>query len=61
MMRDYQLELKTPEALEILAQQYEVVSDLAARVDAYANGSKGSQSAALDNLIVQLDTMNKKP
>jgi len=30
-------------------------------VDAYANGSKGSQSAALDNLIVQLDTMNKKP
>lgn len=61
MMRDYQLELKTPEALEILAQQYEVVTDLAARVDAYANGSKGSQSAALDNLIVQLDTMNKKP
>ncbi len=61
MMRDYQLEKKTPEALQILAQQYEAVSSLAKRVEDYANGSKGSQSASLDNLIVQLETMSRKP
>ena len=61
MMRDYQLEKKTPEALRILAEQYEAVSSLAERVEAYANGSKGSQSASLDNLIVQLETMSRKP
>lgn len=61
MMRDYQLEKKTPEALEILAGQYEALSSLAERVEAYANGSKGSQSASLDNLLVQLETMNRKP
>lgn len=59
MMRDYQLELKTPEALEILKEQYRVVVELAERVDQYANGSKGSQSAALDNLIVQLKAMTE--
>lgn len=61
MMRDYQLELKTPGALKILGEQYEAVSDLAARVEEYAKGSKGSDSAALDNLIVQLETMSRKP
>lgn len=61
MMRDYQLDKKTPEALKILTEQYEAISDLAERVEAYANGSKGSQSAALDNLIVQLETMSRKP
>lgn len=61
MMRDYQLDLKTPGALKILEQQYEAVSDLAARVEAYAKGSKGSGSASLDNLIVQLETMSRKP
>ncbi len=61
MMRDYQLEKKTPEALKILAEQYEAISDLAERVEAYAGGSKGSQSAALDSLIVQLEIMNRKP
>lgn len=61
MMRDYQLEKKTPEALRILLEQYAAVSDLAARVEEYSNGSKGSQSAALDNLIVQLEVMTKKP
>ncbi len=61
MMRDYQLETKTPEALQILTQQYEAVSSLAKRVEDYANGSKGSQSASLDNLIVQLETMSEKP
>ncbi|HBA51186.1 MAG TPA: ABC transporter substrate-binding protein [Lachnospiraceae bacterium] len=61
MMRDYQLDKKTPGALQILAEQYEAVSSLAERVEAYSNGSKGSQSASLDNLIVQLETMSKKP
>ena len=35
-MRDYQLELKTPEALSILKEQYEIIKDLSARVKAYA-------------------------
>lgn len=61
MMRDYQLEKKTPGALQILKEQYEAISDLAERVEAYAGGSKGSQSASLDNLIVQLEIMNRKP
>lgn len=61
MMRDYQLDLKTPGALKILEEQYEAVSNLAARVEAYAKGSKGSSSASLDNLIVQLETMSRKP
>lgn len=61
MMRDYQLDKKTPEALGILAQQYEEISELAERVEAYARGSKGSQSASLDSLIVQLETMTRKP
>ena len=61
MMRDYQLDVKTPEALQILREQYDVVSSLSERVEQYAKGSKGSQSAALDNLIAQLATMSEKP
>ena len=60
-MRDYQLELKTPEALSILKEQYEIIKDLSARVKAYAKGSSGSESVALDNLIIQLGNMSKKP
>ena len=52
-MRDYQLELKTPEALAILKEQYEIIQDLSARVKTYAKGSSGSESVALDNLIKQ--------
>ena len=61
MMRDYQLEQKTPEALQIISEQRAVVTELAARVNEYAKGSKGSQSAALDNLIAQLENMSQKP
>lgn len=60
-MRDYQLELKTPEALAILKEQYQIIQDLSARVKAYAKGSSGSESVALDNLIIQLGNMSKKP
>lgn len=60
-LRDYQLEIKTPEALQILKEQYQIISELAQRVEQYAEGSKGSESAALDNLIAQLQTMSEKP
>ncbi len=58
--RDYQLNLKTPEALEILAEQYEQMVEIQQKVDEYSKGSKGSQSAVIDNLINQLQTMTKK-
>ncbi|MCM1224487.1 MAG: extracellular solute-binding protein, partial [Lachnospiraceae bacterium] len=60
-LRDYQLDLKTPGALQILKEQYEVVQNLSARVKAYSKGSSGSESASLDNLIVQLENMSTKP
>lgn len=60
-LRDYQLETKTPEALEILAQQYENMKQIKSMSDAYANGSSGSQSAAIDNLVNQLEKMVSKP
>ena len=60
-MRDYQLEKKTPEALKILAEQYEAVQEISRRLDAYSEGSKGSDSAAIDNLINQLKRMSEEP
>lgn len=60
-LRDYQLELKTPGSLVILAEQYEIIQNLSARVKAYAKGSAGSESVALDNLIIQLKNMSEKP
>ncbi len=60
-MRDYQLEIKTPEALAILKEQYGIIEELSARVKAYAKGSSGSESVALDNLIIQLKNMSEKP
>lgn len=60
-LRDYQLEQKTPEALKILGEQFEIISSLANRIEEYTKGSKGSDSAAIDNLIIQLETMHNKP
>ncbi len=60
-MRDYQLETKTPEALAILKEQYQVIQELSERLDEYVKGSKGSDSAAIDNLLVQLNTMSREP
>ncbi|HWT74038.1 MAG TPA: extracellular solute-binding protein [Mobilitalea sp.] len=60
-LRDYQLETKTPEALEILKAQYSNIKEISDRLEEYSQGSKGSSSAAIDNLMLQLDTMNKKP
>ncbi len=59
--RDYQLEEKTPEALEILAEQYEVMLQLSEMIDAYSAGSKGSQTATIDNLVNQLKIMTENP
>ena len=53
-LRDYQLELKTPGALAILAEQYEKIQILNDRVEKYTKGSKGMDSAAFDKLINQL-------
>lgn len=60
-LRDYQLEVKTPEALKILEEQYYIIKDLAIRLEAYSKGSKGSDSVTIDNLLNQLETMYKKP
>lgn len=60
-MRDYQLEQKTPEALRIIEEQYFIIEELAKRVDEYSKGSKGSDSAAIDNLLNQLKLMYTKP
>ena len=60
-LRDYQFETKTPEALKILAEQYDEIRTIEALVDEYAADSKGSESATLDNLINQLYRMTKNP
>ncbi|MBP3609875.1 MAG: extracellular solute-binding protein [Lachnospiraceae bacterium] len=60
-MRDYQLEKKTPEALQILAEQYEAVQEISKKLESYSKGSKGSDGAAIDNLLNQLARMSKEP
>lgn len=60
-MRDYQFETKTPEALKILAEQYDEIRLIASLVEEYSADSKGSESATLDNLINQLYRMTKNP
>ena len=60
-LRDYQLELKTPQALQILEEQYSVLKLLSERLSIYSKGSKGSDSVAIDNLLNQLEMMHKKP
>lgn len=60
-LRDYQLEAKTPEALKILEKQYYIIEDLSKRLEAYSEGSKGSDSVVIDNLLNQLKVMYTKP
>lgn len=60
-LRDYQLDIKCPEALRTLAEQYEVVTRLKSMVDEYSQGRKGTETQAIDNLINQLGRMSKKP
>lgn len=59
--RDYQLDAKTPEALKILGEQYVVLQGLKEMVNEYAEGSKGSQSATIENLVNQLKIMTENP
>lgn len=59
--RDYQLETKTPEALRILEEQYVVMQGLKEMVDRYAEGSRGSQAATIENLVNQLRIMTENP
>ncbi|WP_026507864.1 extracellular solute-binding protein [Butyrivibrio sp. MC2013] len=61
VMRDYQLELKCPEALDTIREQYGIIGDLSKRVEEYACGSKAGQTAVLDNLSLQLGNMTKDP
>lgn len=60
-MRDYQLETKTPEALTVLQEQYEIMQVLEERINIYAKGSKGSQTATVQNLTNQLRIMTESP
>ncbi|MCR5823909.1 MAG: extracellular solute-binding protein [Lachnospiraceae bacterium] len=60
-MRDYQLDVKCPDTLKRLADQYEAVKGLKEMVSAYSKGRKGSETQAIDNLINQLERMSKKP
>lgn len=60
-MRDYQLELKTPESLKILQEQYDNICEIKKLVDVFSKGSSGSSSAAIDNLVNQLERMTTKP
>lgn len=60
-MRDYQLELKVPEALSILEEQYAVVRVLEEKIGDYSRGSKGSQTATIQNLANQLRLMTENP
>ena len=60
-MRDYQLETKVPETLALLQEQYQVIQEIENRVNAYAQGSKGSQTATIQNLVNQLRIMTENP
>ena len=59
--RDYQLESRTPEALEILAEQYENISAIKEMVEEYMRGTASSSTASVDNLVNQLEKMTKEP
>lgn len=60
-MRDYQLETKVPGALQILKEQYVILQALEEYVNVYAEGSKGSQTATIQNLVNQLRIMTENP
>jgi len=60
-MRDYQLEQKAPEALEILANQYEEIKEIRELLNVYTSGLGSSSFATIDNLQNQLEKMIKDP
>lgn len=60
-MRDYQLETKVPEAIDVLEEQYVVLQALEEYVNVYSEGSKGSQTATIQNLVNQLGIMTENP
>ena len=60
-MRDYQLEVKCPDTLKALSEQYAIIKQLKEMVSAYSNGKKGSETQAIDNLINQLARITEKP
>ncbi len=60
-MRDYQLPTRTPEALAILKEQYENISEIRRMVDDYMKGTASSSTATVDNLVNQLQRMTEDP
>lgn len=59
--RDYQLETKVPETLQLLEEQYVIIRALEQYVKLYSEGSKGSQTATIQNLSNQLKIMTENP
>ncbi len=60
-LRDYQLQLKAPGALKKLQEQLDELQDVYTQMKAYYSGSGGMDYSALDQLIIQLERMCKKP
>jgi len=58
--RDYQLELKIPELLDVLAGQADILESVARRAEQIAGGSS-DRTAALKRLVYQLRDMAEKP
>ena len=60
-LRDYQLTTRTPEALQILAEQYSNISEIKSMVEDYMRGTASSSTASVDNLVNQLQRMTEDP
>lgn len=60
-MRDYQLEQKAPEALQILAEEYEEIKEIRQLLTSYTSGLSSSSFATIDNLQNQLEKMIDDP
>lgn len=58
--RDYQLDKYTPEAIEILGRQYEVLTNIIDRI-VEINGQKGEKTSTLETLATQLKIMYDDP
>ncbi|MCU9612642.1 extracellular solute-binding protein [Caldibacillus lycopersici] len=60
VFRDYQLEKKMPEVLEVLNQQRTVLENVSSQL-AEESGRKGITTSTLDTLVVQLGSMYEEP
>ncbi|MDQ6421864.1 extracellular solute-binding protein [Paenibacillus sp. LHD-117] len=58
--RDYQLEQKIPELVDVLSEQADILSSVVSRVEAVSGGSS-DRTATLNRLIYQLRDMAEKP